>query len=221
MKKIALLIAATPEADAILKDSYWNFEKKENYYYSRKYPLTLAITGVGKVFAAATAVDFIDDSVDHIINFGSSASLNENCRAGNYLIPERTLEWDMEGFERAVTPFSPMKGPFIATQNFSPLEKIIESETTLFHEGKDVCTADFILEDEKRKAEIKEAFPSLVAFDMESAALAKVCNYVLKKPFMCIRFISDNGDEGALDNWQQVVKESSSKFNEILKLYFK
>ena len=75
-------------------------------------------------------------------------------------------------------------------------------------------TGDFFLADPVKKQEYKETF-DIEAFDMETAAIASVCDR-LETPFLSIRKISDDADDSATGSYRELNDLAEKALSEVL-----
>ena len=147
-------------------------------------------SGVGKVNAAIKTLQVIQKhSPDLIINFGTAGSLNPRLsgllEVGSFY--QRDMNASPLGFEVGQTPFEE------------------DIEITFGREGVTCGTGDkFVTSTPTLKTDI---------VDMEAYAIAKVCK--LKNiDFRCFKFISDNADNEAKDDWVDNVSLGAKLFIE-------
>ncbi len=147
-------------------------------------------SGVGKVNAAIKTLQVIQKhSPDLIINFGTAGSLNPRLsgllEVGSFY--QRDMNASPLGFEVGQTPFEE------------------DIEITFGREGVTCGTGDkFVTSTPILKTDI---------VDMEAYAIAKVCK--LKNiDFRCFKFISDNADNEAKDDWVDNVSLGAKLFIE-------
>ena len=146
--------------------------------------------GIGKVNAAINTLSSIQKhNPNRIINFGTAGSLNTNI---NGLVEVSSFfQHDMDvsplGFEVGQTPF----------ENYL--------EITFGRDGVTCGTGDkFVTNTPSLKTDI---------VDMEAFAIAKVCK--LKNiNFRCFKFISDNANEDAKNDWVDNVSLGAKLFIE-------
>ena len=150
--------------------------------------LQIEYIGVGKVNAAFNTLKAIQKySPDTVINFGTAGSLDPNI---NGLVEvSKFLQRDMDasplGFEIGQTPF----------EN--------DIEITFGREGVSCCSGDkFVTSAPKLQTDI---------VDMEAFAIAKVCK-LENIDFRCFKFISDNADNEAKNDWVENVSLGSKIF---------
>ena len=155
--------------------------------------LQIEYIGVGKVNAAFNTLKAIQKySPDTVINFGTAGSLDPNI---NGLVEvSKFLQRDMDasplGFEIGQTPF----------EN--------DIEITFGREGVTCGSGDkFVTSAPKLQTDV---------VDMEAFAIAKVCK--LKNiDFRCFKYISDNANNEAKDDWVDNVSLGAELFIEKMK----
>ena len=147
-------------------------------------------SGVGKVNAAIKTLQVIQKhSPDLIINFGTAGTLNPRLsgllEVGSFY--QRDMDASPLGFEIGQTPFED------------------EKELSFGRQGVSCGTGDmFVTSSPALKTDI---------VDMEAFAIAKVCK--LKNiDFRCFKFISDNADNEAKDDWVDNVSLGAKLFIE-------
>ena len=147
-------------------------------------------SGVGKVNAAIKTLQVIQKhSPNLIINFGTAGSLNPRLsgllEVGSFY--QRDMDASPLGFEIGQTPFED------------------EKEISFGRQGVSCGTGDkFVTRTPTLKTDI---------VDMEAFAIAKVCK--LKNiDFRCFKFISDNADNEAKDDWVDNVSLGAKLFIE-------
>jgi len=147
-------------------------------------------SGVGKVNAAIKTLQVIQKhSPNLIINFGTAGSLNPQLsgliEVGSFY--QRDMDASPLGFEIGQTPFED------------------EKEISFGRQGVSCGTGDkFVTRTPTLKTDI---------VDMEAFAIAKVCK--LKNiDFRCFKFISDNADNEAKDDWVDNVSLGAKLFVE-------
>ncbi len=145
-------------------------------------------TGVGKINASFRTSEIIKEySPTHIINYGTAGSLNEDVKG--LVEVTRFFQRDMDttslGFEIGQTPFDD-----IAEIDFGDI-------------GLSCGTGDsFVTQTPKLKTDL---------VDMEAYAIAKVC-YIMDVKFRCFKYISDNADANANNDWTENVSAGKKLF---------
>ena len=169
--------------------------------------VVLLKSGIGKVnVAIATTLLFEHYNIDYVINTGSAGGLHEEANIGDVVISTGTLYHDVDvtGFNYAYGQVPGM--PAIYESNVSLVKKV---ESILYKIGKNywlgtIGTGDSFINRLDQMELIKKNCPSVIAIEMEAAAVAQVCHHY-EKPFIIVRALSDIAG-----------KESHISFNEFL-----
>ena len=169
--------------------------------------VVLLKSGIGKVnVAIATTLLFEHYNIDYVINTGSAGGLHEEANIGDVVISTGTLYHDVDvtGFNYAYGQVQGM--PAIYESNVSLVKKV---ESILDKIGKNywlgtIGTGDSFINRLDQMELIKKNCPSVIAIEMEAAAVAQVCHHY-EKPFIIVRALSDIAG-----------KESHISFNEFL-----
>ncbi|HRX16139.1 MAG TPA: 5'-methylthioadenosine/S-adenosylhomocysteine nucleosidase [Spirochaetota bacterium] len=223
MKKIALIVAVKTEARELLADSFWGWEKKEPMHYcSSRFPVTLTISGIGKVFATY-AMSQAANGADTVLSVGTSGGLGKQ-RVGDLYICHEFVEHDIDlthlGIPFGVTPYDAMDSPVISPETDKLLEERVIAaidELGLTHNfGRSMSGDQFITDKEIIGHKIETFSADLT--DMESSACAKLAAYRIKIPFFALRYVSDNADHNASVSWTEEVKKAAVILNDVLKL---
>ena len=154
--------------------------------------LQIEYIGVGKVNAAYNTLKAIQKySPDIVINFGTAGSLDPNIKG--LVEVSKFLQRDMDasplGFEIGQTPF----------EN--------DIEITFGRQGVTCGSGDkFVTSTPRLQTDI---------VDMEAFAIAKVCK-LESIDFRCFKFISDNADNEAKNDWVENVSLGSKVFIETI-----
>ena len=145
-------------------------------------------TGVGKINAAIKTFKVIKNYAPSlIINYGTAGSLNRELRG--LVEATRFFQRDMDatplGFKIGQTPFDDI------------------SEINFGSEGYSCGTGDsFLTHTPKLKTDL---------VDMEAYAIAKIC-YIEDVKFKCFKYISDNADVGANEDWVENISLGKKLF---------
>ena len=150
-------------------------------------------TGVGKINASVKTLEVIKDySPTLIINYGTAGTLNEKLKG--LVEVNRFFQRDMDatslGFNIGQTPFDDIE------------------EINFGNDGFSCGSGDsFVTQTPKLKTDL---------VDMEAYAIAKVC-YMKNVKFRCFKYISDNANAEANDDWNENVSEGKKLFMERMK----
>jgi adenosylhomocysteine nucleosidase len=167
--------------------------------------------GIGKVNAAfAATVLILDHQVDCVLNVGLSGAI-QHLRKGDVVAGTSYIECDFDlsafGYPLGEKPGNVRY--HTASDKLLDAAKSIDGVLTAR-----LGTGDFFLADPVKKQEYKEAF-DIEAFDMETAAIASVCDR-LETPFLSIRKISDDADDSATGSYRELNDLAEKALSEVL-----
>lgn len=155
--------------------------------------VVLLKSGIGKVNAAmATAIMHERFSPSMVINTGSAGGFAEQLEVGDVIISSQVVHHDVDAtaFNYAYGQVPGMPPMFPAdTELITKATNSVKDLGINFSEGV-VATGDSFIEDPNRVAFIHKKFPTMIAAEMEAAAIAQVC-YQYETPFVVIRALSD------------------------------
>ena len=147
-------------------------------------------TGVGKINASIKTLEIIRDySPTQVINYGTAGSLNKKLKGLVEVAQffQRDMDATPLGFKIGQTPFDEIE------------------EINFGSAGYSCGTGDsFVTQTPKLKTDL---------VDMEAYAIAKIC-YLKDIKFKCFKYISDNADEGANNDWIKNVSIGKKLFIE-------
>lgn len=222
MKKIGIIGAMEVEVQTLVAqlENEKTTEAGKLVFYEGKLngvDVVIVRSGVGKVNAALCAQRLIlQFGVTHIINTGVAGATVHGARILDIVVSTDAVYHDVDvvGFG-----YKPMEIPQMKKIAFEAEEKMIAVVEKAFHKifagkhklfkGRVASGDQFISSKEKRDLIVSLAQPACV--EMEGAAIAHTC-YLSDIPFVIIRSLSDNADEGAeeLNNaWTE--KESAEQ----------
>ena len=221
MTSTGIFFAVYDEAAAILKDPFYEWEKNGMAWSSKRFALSLVVSGIGKAFASFAAHPLISRH-ERILIMGTSGGLADEKVGSVYLVDE-FIEYDMDatglGFALGVTPFSGMKSEVISNAGDayrSAVQAAADAAGVGLTKGRAISGDRFVSDPAVSKRLEKDLGASVV--DMESAAVAKLC-WREKRGVLALRYVSDNANHDSATDWQTNVVRSSAVFNEILKRF--
>tara|TARA_B100000900_G_scaffold395281_1_gene393504 strand:+ start:260 stop:802 length:543 start_codon:yes stop_codon:yes gene_type:complete len=150
-------------------------------------------TGVGKINASVKTLEVINEySPTLIINYGTAGGLSEDLKG--LVEVNRFFQRDMDatplGFKIGQTPFDDIE------------------EINFGNSGFTCGTGDsFLTQKPKLKTDL---------VDMEAYAIAKIC-YMKDVKFRCFKYISDNANGHASEDWSENVSVGKKLFIEKMK----
>ncbi|WP_166838873.1 5'-methylthioadenosine/S-adenosylhomocysteine nucleosidase [Rheinheimera pleomorphica] len=199
MQLIGIIGAMEPEV-ALLRQQISDVSSTElgGYtFYSGKLAnmqVVLVQSGIGKVASAlATALLIQQFKPDAIINTGSAGGFDPELEVGDVVISTEVRHHDVDvtafGYEIGQVPQMPAA--------FSAHPALVQAaeqsiQALGFCQTKKglIATGDSFICDPARIAVIRQQFPTMLAVEMEGAAIAQVC-HMLNTPFVVIRSLSD------------------------------
>ena len=204
MKLLGIICALKSEQAPILRNMEFIEEiSKAGMAFTRGkvngQEIVTVVCGVGKVNAAVCTEIMIEVlGCTHIVNLGVAGGLAEDVYPLDIVAATDLVQHDVE-----VTAFGEKLGqiPNLDTFSFeadshllSILDRAALKNDISLHKGRIVSGDQFIANQEKVRFLIKEF--EAVAVEMEGASIAHVC-YLNEIPFLVIRSISDNANNGA------------------------
>lgn len=155
--------------------------------------VVLLKSGIGKVNAAmATTILHERFMPDYIINTGSAGGFAEDLKIGDIVVSSQVVHHDVDvtSFDYAYGQVPGMPAMYAAdSQLVSLATNAVKSLDVASREGI-IATADTFMADPQHVKRIKDKFPTMIAAEMEAAAVAQVC-FQYDKPFVIIRALSD------------------------------
>ena len=158
------------------------------------------VCGIGKVNAAICTQLLISEyEVTHIINVGVAGGIGKEIYPGDVVIATNLVQYDMD-----TTAFGDPMGqiPRLDTFDFKCDSKLIETAKSACEEATEfktfsgrIVSGDMFVASIDKIKWLESEFAAL-ACEMEGASIAHVC-YLNKIPFVVIRSISDNANNGA------------------------
>ncbi len=213
VKKIGIVVADfdeyKPFVEAVAEYSPKAFDligRKAVSFNIANTEIICILCGIGKVNAAAAAMYLAAEKCDCILNYGLSGGIS-GVKKGCVVIPERFLEHD---FDLTGIGYKPCEKPsqkyiYDADKN---LRNIFLSVFENAVGGTAVCGDRFICSESDRVF-LKDTF-SATSCDMETAAIASVCD-MTDTPYVALRRISDDAGDDAADSYRDMnVNEGST-----------
>ncbi|MBP5981384.1 MAG: 5'-methylthioadenosine/S-adenosylhomocysteine nucleosidase [Halomonas sp.] len=199
MKRIGIIGAMAQEI-SILVEQLDNAERHEHagfvFHKGTRHGLEVVVllSGIGKVNAAVgTAILLERYQPDAIINTGSAGGFASDLDIGDVIISDEVRHHDVDavvfGYEIGQVPGMP--AAYLADIKLRDIarEAIATVGEVNVREGL-IATGDAFMADPARVAATRAQFPSMLAVEMEAAAIAQTC-YLYQCPFVVIRALSD------------------------------
>jgi adenosylhomocysteine nucleosidase len=222
---IGIIAAMAEELEILLKDL--TLEEKiakanMTFHKGKVYgkDVVAVVCGIGKVNSAiCTQILASEYKVDKIINVGVAGGIGKEIYPGDIVVAENLVQHDMD-----TTAFGDKVGqiPRLDTFDFKCDKEMVAiakkaceeiSELNSFT-GRIVSGDQFIANIEKIQWLDKEF--GAISCEMEGASIAQVC-YLNSIPFVVIRSISDNANNGAHMDYEKFVPVAVKNSTRILK----
>lgn len=184
-----------------------------------KHSAVLVRSGIGKVNAALCAQVLIDlFAVDTIINVGVAGAIDKRVKIGDIVISTDAVQHDFDTSALGDEPgvISRMENSVFRADDtlVAAAKRAVESIGFPVYEGR-IASGDQFVSDPAQKDRIARLFAPMCC-EMEGAAIAHAC-YLNMVPFVIIRAISDNAEEGSDVNYERFFRESAVTAGRIIK----
>ncbi len=215
---IGIIIAIKEEIKKIKKKiknkkyKYINYKKIILGYINKK-KIVLIKSGIGKVNAAISTTLLIQNfNIKYIINIGTSGSLNKKINYQNIIIACKTKYYDVD-----ITEFGYKIGQIPNYPKHFTCDKYLIKKIKKKLKNKKINIGKIISGDKfiNKNNKIIKNFPNYLSVDMESTSIAQTC-YFFKKPFICIKIISDKSNINSKKDFYKNIKKISNKINNII-----
>ncbi|MGT2867026.1 5'-methylthioadenosine/adenosylhomocysteine nucleosidase [Streptococcus fryi] len=218
------IIAAMEEELALLLQHLENKNEEihlgRSYYTGRiaNHDIVLVQSGIGKVMSAMSVAILVDSyKVDAVINTGSAGAVAQGLNVGDVVVADRLAYHDVDLMAFGY-PFGQMSGQplfFESDSRFVTLfEKALKLHAKPNHIGL-ITTSDSFIASSDRLLDIKHHYPSVLAVEMEGAAVAQA-SYATGTPFIVVRAMSDNANNEANLSFDEFVIEAGRQSAEVL-----
>lgn len=181
--------------------------------------VVLVRSGIGKVNSALCAQVLIDlFAVDAVINVGVAGAIAKEVKIGDIVISNDALyhDFDTSALGDEVGVISRMETSVFQADDelMAVAEKAVAALGTQAFLGR-IASGDQFVSDPAVKERIATLF-NPICCEMEGASIAHAC-YLNKVPFVIIRVISDNADEGSDINYEAFFRESAVTAGKVIK----
>lgn len=223
--KIGIIGAMDEELEILLKEmKLEETEVKANMNFKsgklHDKDVVVVRSGIGKVNAAICTQILVDDfNVDRVINVGIAGGIGKDVYPGDVVVADSLVQHDMDasGFGYEIGQI-----PRMDTLDFKCDKELVDKAFSACKNLKDVkssvgkiVTGDQFICSTDKIVWLNEKF-SAIACEMEGGSIAQVC-YLNNIPFVVIRSISDNGNNGAHMDYEKFAPIAIKNSTEILK----
>lgn len=213
------IIAAMEEELRLLLENVLDCQAHQvlsNTYYTGRlgqHDLVLVQSGIGKVMSAMTVAILGDHfDVDAIINTGSAGAVAPGLAIGDVVVADQLVYHDVD-----VTAFGYAYGQMASQplcfncdpQFVNTFKEVLAQESTGSQVGL-IATGDSFIAGQDKIDNIKMVFPTVLAVEMEGAAIAQAA-HATGKPFIVVRAMSDTAAHDANITFDQFIIEAGKK----------
>lgn len=178
----------------------------------KKLRLIAVKCGIGKSNAAAATAYLIGEGkADYILNAGLSGAVSRLKRE-DMIAATSHVECDFDLTAIGYGPGVKADGQrYIYEADEKLLSYALQSEGII---AAPTGTGDIFLTDKVKKDYYRDSF-GIEAFDMETAAIASVCDKA-EVPFLSLRKISDDADDSSVEDYREMNNRKESCLTELL-----
>ena len=215
--KIGIIGAMEPEV-AILKEAIANCETHQYGGYTfhcgqiEETDIVLVQSGIGKVASAiATTLLITHFSPTAVINTGSAGGFDHELEVGDVVISSelRHHDVDVTAFNYEIGQVPNMPAAFTANATLmTAAEKSIQQLGDVKVKSGLITTGDSFMCDPDAINKTRNNFPSMLAVEMEGAAIAQACHQ-LDVPFVVIRSLSDIAGKESPTSFEAYLEKAS------------
>lgn len=166
----------------------------------------LVKSGIGKVNAAmATTLLLKMFKPDVVLNTGSAGGFQQSLEVGTVVISDEVRHHDVNvtifGYDHGQVPGLP--AAYKADRKLMKLaqQAVEEIDEHAYAIGL-IASSDSFMSDAEHVERVKKIFPSMIAAEMEAAAVAQVCHQ-FETPFVVIRALSDIAGKDASMSFEE------------------
>ncbi|MFC3285195.1 5'-methylthioadenosine/S-adenosylhomocysteine nucleosidase [Litchfieldella rifensis] len=218
MKKIGI-IGAMAEEVALLTSRLDNRQTRQHvgstFHTGRLHGVEVVIlqSGIGKVNAAVGTTLLLD--MYHpvaVINTGSAGGFGDHLEVGDVVISSEVRHHDVDavvfGYEHGQVPRMPAAyrpDPHLVRVARECIDDLGELRVT---EGL-IATGDIFMADPAAVTLTRERFPTMLAAEMEAAAIAQTC-HLYGCPFVVIRALSDIAGQASNISFKAFIDQAAT-----------
>ena len=218
MRKIAIIGAMAEEVERLashLENRQTRQHAGSTFHSGHLHGVEVVIlqSGIGKVNAAVGTTQLLEVyQPDAVINTGSAGGFGVDLDVGDVVISSEVRHHDVDavvfGYEYGQVPQMPAAyapDPHLVNVARECIEGLGELRVA---EGL-ICTGDIFMADKAAVDQARERFPSMLAAEMEAAAIAQTC-HLYDCPFVVIRALSDIAGKESDLSFQAFIEKAAT-----------
>lgn len=218
MRKIAIIGAMAEEVERLashLENRQTRQHAGSTFYSGHLHGVEVVIlqSGIGKVNAAVGTTQLLETyQPDAVINTGSAGGFGADLEVGDVVISSEVRHHDVDavvfGYEYGQVPQMP--AAYVPDSHLVDVAReCIEGLGELRIAEGLICTGDIFMADKAVVAQARERFPSMLAAEMEAAAIAQTC-HLYECPFVVIRALSDIAGKESDLSFQAFIEKAAT-----------
>ena len=180
----------------------------------RDVPVVVCLAGIGKVHAAAAATLLCErfPGVGLLINLGVAGGVMPGIKQGDFVVASESVQHD---FDAAAEGYPKGRVAGYAQTGFTSDSAAVDTMCAVLaksgfrYERGVIASGDQFIWDKGKASSLYTEFGAL-ACDMETAAIAHVCDLFGKK-FLGVRSVSDNADGSAPEAFFAFVEKAAGR----------
>jgi len=217
--EVAILKAKLENSEAVTHAGYTFYQGQLNGN-----DVIIVQSGIGKVAAALATAMLIDKfQPDYVVNTGSAGGFEQSLKVGDMVISSEVRYHDVDvtafGYEIGQLPANPAA--------YTPHPSLVEAAKTAILKLKDtdgnsiqtliglITTGDTFMTKDDDIAKARANFPTMVAVEMEGAAIAHTC-YQFNVPFVIIRSMSDIAGKESPTSFEAYLETASVNSSQLV-----
>ncbi len=192
------------------------------------------LSRLGKVAAAATAATLIERfGVTHIVFTGVAGAADSDVQVGDIVVADTLAQHDMDASPLFPRFEVPLLGQSLFASDIHLTDRLVgaagdfvahDLASMIAAHDRDtfriasprvfrglIASGDEFIDSNARREQLKQAFPALLAVEMEGAAVAQVC-FEFGVPFAVVRTISDGANEDAPLDFMQFIDRVAARY---------
>ena len=179
-------------------------------------------SGIGKVAAALATAMLIDKfQPDYVVNTGSAGGFEQSLKVGDIVISSEVRYHDVDvtafGYEIGQLPANPaayIPHPTLVSAAKEGIEALDASTNIQTLVGL-ITTGDTFMTAEADIAKARANFPTMIAVEMEGAAIAHTCHQ-FGVPFVVIRSMSDIAGKESPKSFEAYLEQASLNSSQLV-----
>ena len=220
--KIAVIVADVDEykplAERIEKGGYeeYSFLGRRGHKFTVKTEngsatVCTLLCGIGMINAAAAASHFVTKGFEIILNYGLSGGIS-GIKRGELSLADKFLEHDFDLTGIGYKPYEKPGQEYVYKAD-EKLMSLMMGQIPNIKTGTAVSGDCFICDEQVRNT-LKNDFDAM-SCDMETAAIAYVCNFG-NIPFLALRRISDDAGDNATESYREMNEKAEALLSDII-----